>query len=237
MKKIRNCSLRIKERPYVLQVVRKAYLKMLRYLCMLRFFDNLFARPALKYDRFLGVKNILRAVTKIPYIAALLTIMISCVVKADTTSNISIATAGVHTVTGIYLQALYAGSTCSGGGVVFTSPASSTFGAMWTGGLVLNNQTIAIGANYLYEMLTIAIYEGYEDAGGINSPTTPGANSYNSGSNAWCIRLGIAGGTPVVPNASVTTSLLAFGDSNSISITCNDTTKSCSAAAPTTQNF
>jgi hypothetical protein len=162
----------------------------------------------------------------------------SCIVQADPSSNITISTTGSHIITGVYLQALAAGA-CPGASV-FNQPANSNFGTMWTGGIALNNQSIDLGANYLYEMIYLAIYEGYQDpnaGGSINFPTTPGSNSYNGGSNAWCIYLGLAGGAPTLPNASVTTSLLAFSSARAIPIICDDTTITCTTASPVTQAF
>ena len=168
----------------------------------------------------------------------LFSIFLSCWAQADTPSNITLSTTSSHTVTGLYLQALYAGSSCSGT-AVFNQPTSSTFGAMWTGGVSMSNQSLRIGANYLYEMLYIAVFEGYVNQidGSINS-VTPGNNSYNpSAPAAWCIKLGVAGGTPVIPNASVTSVLLTRGSSLSIPITCNDSTTTCIAGSATTQTF
>ena len=158
-------------------------------------------------------------------------------VHADSSSNISISTSSSHTVTGLYLQSLATG-TCPGTSI-FNQPSNSNYGTMWTGGVALNNQSMAIGANYLYEMINLAIFEGYYTYNSGISPATPGSNSYNSNSPSWCINLGIAGGTPVSPNASVTTSLLPYASSTSISITCNDTTKQCltSSGSTVTQTF
>ena len=170
--------------------------------------------------------------------AALIMVLTSWQTHADISSKIIISTFASQTVTGLYFQALAAG-TCSGTSV-FSQPANSNFGTMWTGGVALNNQSIAIGANYLYEMVNIAIYEGYHaDDGSITAGTTPGYNSYNTGSNIWCINLGIAGGAPVVATSPVTTSLLPFVNSTSILITCNDSTKNCltSSGTPVSQNF
>ena len=155
---------------------------------------------------------------------------------ADSTSNITLATTASYTVTGVYLQALYAGSSCSGTNLCLNTPTPAC-GAMWTGGLVMNNQSVTLGANYLYEMIDIATYEGYQDDGAINPHTTPGANSYNFGLNSWCIKLGVAAGEPVIPQASVTTALLPLVISISIPITCYDNTITCVATTPTTQNF
>ena len=163
--------------------------------------------------------------------AALIMVLTSCQTHADISSQIIISTFASQTVTGLYFQALAAG-TCPGT-PVFSPSANSNFGTMWTGGVALNNQSIAIGANYLYEMVNIAIYEGYHaEDGTISAGITPG-------SNIWCINLGIAGGAPVVATSSVTTSLLPFVNSTSISITCNDSTKNCltSSGTPVRQNF
>jgi len=172
-------------------------------------------------------------------IGALLFTLMSQAEAIDSYSNVSISTSLSHTVTGLYLQALYAGSSCTGT-PVFSNPTNNTYGAMWSGPIAMNNKTLQIGANYLYEMVNIALYEGYHDTdGSINTPTTPGDNSYASVGNTdkWCIKLGIAAETPVTPVSAVTKALLAFASSNSISITCIDSTTTCLASAETVQMF
>ncbi|MDP3705120.1 MAG: phosphodiester glycosidase family protein [Legionellaceae bacterium] len=72
LEKTSNYSLRSKERPYLAQVERKRFRKMLipafagtgASPCMLRFFETVFVQPALKSDRSPSVNSTLRAVTK-----------------------------------------------------------------------------------------------------------------------------------------------------------------------------
>lgn len=154
----------------------------------------------------------------------------------STPSNVSIQNidAGSITVTGIYIFMLSGSANdCS---AAFYESEGNPWGALWSPQVpVAPNQIKSIGANYLYNMMMVSLYDKHVD-----TPSTPIYTPGNAegGISQWCLWLGI---TNQAVTDGITCSTCALNPSNILvqaitgnppisftNITCDDTTRLCS---------
>lgn len=96
---------------------------------------------------------------------------------------------------------------------------------------------MTVGANFLYNMVSNALFYGYYT----NSPATsllPGVN--NSGGDSWCINIGVFGNNACHQGESCSVNNLVTVHSQSvisIPITCNDSNETCTATTAKNQMF
>ena len=163
----------------------------------------------------------------------------------DSSSNITLVNAGAFTqvIKGFYIQKLATSNSCNALVGEATTPANGvSLGAMWKELRLTPGETHEIGASFLYQMMHQMLYPVYilNPIGG--SQCTPGSGKCMAGdapnTAQWCINLGISTGAPVGPTQSIGAGdLLPLVDSVQIKITCDDSTFTCTADLPTTQNI
>lgn len=154
-----------------------------------------------------------------------------------TLSNISIKNiGGQDTVTGIYLfvLGLGAGNACA---TPLIESEGAPLGALWSPKVTMaNNETRYIGANYLYNMVMLFLYQAYIDGFPARPLGTPG--SYEGG-NTYCLWIGVTNQT--VGTDFLTSTSGALNNANQLvqyiggdppvnftNVTCNDQTRLCS---------
>ena len=155
-----------------------------------------------------------------------------------TPSNITIQNIGSSaiTVTGIYIFNLTSNPTDCTTDTLLDSEGNP-YGALWSPKVtVAANQTKSIGANYLYNMMMLFLYEAYaEGYTGLDIYTPGNAN----GNSQWCLWFGITNqtvGTDSLTssngNLELSNTLVQFiiGDPpiSFTNVTCNDSTRLCS---------
>jgi hypothetical protein len=156
-----------------------------------------------------------------------------------TPANVSIqntGSGGAITVTGIYIFNLTSNPSDCTTSALFESEGAP-YGALWSPKVtVAQNQTKSIGANYLYNMMTLFLYGVYVE-GQAAQIYTPG--NAEDGNNQWCLWLGITNQTVGSDalrcsncslNLSNTLVQFIFGDPpiSFTNVTCNDSTRLCS---------
>ena len=157
----------------------------------------------------------------------------------DSLSKITLQNNGVATttLTSIFIQELSSGDNCTVS-TLFTA-ANEGFGILWTNVAVAGGSgTTQIGANYLYNILNLALTYAYVSSI-TGDHTTPGNNDPTDGAQ-WCIQLGILNTAPADPIIS----LIVEGNiANYIPIHCYDPTStesgycSTSSGETNTQTF
>ncbi|NCT56251.1 MAG: hypothetical protein GW760_00855 [Legionella sp.] len=155
-------------------------------------------------------------------------------ILSATLSQISIQNIGAEdTVTGIYLFVLGegAGNACL---TPLIESEGAPFGALWSPKVTMaTNETRNIGANYLYNMIMMFLYQAHIDGHGALG--TPG--SFNGG-NTYCVWLGVTNQT--VGTGTLTSTNGALENANQLvqyiegdlpisftNIICNDSTRQC----------
>ena len=166
--------------------------------------------------------------------------MTSADIDSATLSNVSIqntSTAPIA-VTGIYVSNLSSTPTDCTANTLYDS-SSDPYGALWAQKVTIaQNDTSYIGANYLYNMMMIALYIA-KIKGHTEELYTPGDYGEDH-QNHWCIYLGVTDQT--VGSGSLTSSIGSLESANILAqwispadplisftnITCHDSTRTCS---------
>lgn len=144
-------------------------------------------------------------------------------------------TGGTISSTGIYIQALCYNSGCTTTTNGYQNKNGLAFGAIYSGVTFLNNDSVTIGSNFLYNMIYHALYQANQTSGSIGSTYTPG--QAGSSGNAWYIKLGVITSTPGPLSNTIGSEALSYGSATSISITCDDAAFTCTAGSSSTQSF
>ncbi len=161
---------------------------------------------------------------------------------SSTLSNIRIQNIGsAVTVTAIYIYTLSSNPTDCTSSTLLESEANPC-GALWAPKVTMaNNEIKYIGANYLYNMMALFLYQA-KVQGATSSNLTPGANP-------WCLWLGITNqqvgtgnltsstGTLETANQLVQFILPADAPISFTNITCDDSTRLCTSDATGPQPF
>jgi hypothetical protein len=178
--------------------------------------------------------------------------------QSNSTSNINLRNNRSSAVTayGLYVRQyayVAAGDTCSNATVIYSATGNIAAGSMVMPTVINAGKSVALGSNYLYNMIYSAIY--YENIIIPSSPpgcALPGCTwGTDSTIYNWCIYLGAlapvstsAGYTAKVPPSAELASSSSLYDYNLISsyvylgpISCNDRTHTCSVASQQTQSF
>ncbi len=173
-----------------------------------------------------------------------LALFVSNAFAVDTTSKITIKNATnltTYEVSGFYIQQLTTGNSCDVlSGNTHTPSHGTAHGVIWKPVKLAPNDTMELGANFLYQMMSQLLYQTYENSG---PDCTPGSGQCAVGNipdtNQWCIRLGVIKGSPMLPTGAVSSNndLLSLGHSNQIKISCNDAKSTCRASTEVTQNI
>jgi|JI10StandDraft_1071094.scaffolds.fasta_scaffold1432118_1 hypothetical protein len=163
---------------------------------------------------------------------------------AETSSNITLhnTSGSAVSVRGFYIQKFASGGSCTNISYGSFPSAKRSYGSIWRTHSVDAGSSKSLGANTLYQMLSQATYVyTINSLGGANC--TPGVGQCDAGNapntNQWCINLGLSKGTPkgggeLIDDAD---DLLPLLSSLEIKISCDDTTATCVADTPTTQDF
>lgn len=161
--------------------------------------------------------------------------MTSADIASGTLSNLRIKNTGgsSRTITGIYIFTLTSNPSDCTTSTLYDSQ-TDPYGALWAPKVTITqNQTISIGANYLYNMMMLSLYEAYI-AGYTGGHYTPG--NAEEGNHEWCLWLGITDEltTPGDP-LPLGSQLVQYIDPdntpiNFTNVTCNDSTRTCSTA-------
>jgi hypothetical protein len=167
-------------------------------------------------------------------------------VMDNATSGIQIESAVQKTVTGLYLQQLGSGDSCTNFNAIYDS-SDAGFGIVWSTVTLPAATPVSIGANFLYNMVAHAITVAHLNAelqhpGDPISPGEP-AQEEDSGRN-WCIFLGVTnlaaaqmgqGQDQVhqLPGNLSPYNLVPNDFTVDVVINCNDTTAGCTANTTT----
>lgn len=176
---------------------------------------------------------------------------------SNPSSNINLKNDGTTPVTvyGLYVNQFYfvaPGASCSSATSMFTA-TNITAGSVLMPVAINPGKSVAIGQNYLYNMLFQANY--YINITHPSSPPGCALPGCTWGSDTttynWCIELGAiapvsttTGYTANVPPSTTDASIPGTYDYNLVNnyitigpISCNDQTLTCSVASPQTQSF
>lgn len=141
------------------------------------------------------------------------------------------------TVTGLYIFTLTSNPADCTTATLYDSPGDP-FGALWSPQVTMTQDQIEyVGANYLYNMMMLALYDAKVAGYTGGHLYTPGNAEDNN--NTWCLWLGVTdqavgtdGLTSSTGSLEPTNTLVQFitGDPpvSFTNVTCNDATRTCS---------
>lgn len=128
---------------------------------------------------------------------------------------------------GLFISQIWSGDACSGSALYASTTTAG--GGFFKQTNFSGNESVSIGSNFLYNMVSNALFYGaYTD-----SPSTslyPGIN--NSGGNTWCIYIGVFGDNTCHQGESCAPHNLVVVNAQTViavTILCDDSTQSCSA--------